>query len=124
MLICFEIEHAPWTYFKNGSVDAILWPGHWGWTLDDKWPEEKQLGKPNQVFMNMISWQMPILQSNFSQNDLDGHKGAGPEGGVTDSNPSAWDGILYRVTISKIPRETKTAIIYEVVFNRPNGQKH
>lgn len=80
VLICFEIEHAPWTYFENGSVDAILWPGYWGWTLDDKWAEEKQLGKPNQMFMNMISWQMPILQSNFSQNDLDGHKGAGPEG--------------------------------------------
>ena len=28
----------------------------------------------------MLQWQMPILQSNFSCNDLDGHNGAGPEG--------------------------------------------
>ncbi len=25
VLICFELEHGPWTYFENGSVDAILW---------------------------------------------------------------------------------------------------
>lgn len=80
VLICFEIEHAPWTYFESGSADAILWPGYWGWTVEDKWAEEKQQGKLNHVFINMASWQMPILQSNFAYNDLDGHKGAGPEG--------------------------------------------
>ena len=80
LLICFEIEHAPWTYFRDGSADLILWPGYWGWTIEDKWANEKQQGKPNQVFINMATWQIPILQSNFAYNDLDGHKGAGPEG--------------------------------------------
>ncbi len=28
----------------------------------------------------MAQWKMPILQSNFAYNDLNGHKGAGPEG--------------------------------------------
>lgn len=80
VLICFEIEHSPWTYFEKGAADAILWPGYWGWTLEDKWADKKLQGKPNQVFINMASWQMPILQSNFAYNDLDGHKGVGPEG--------------------------------------------
>lgn len=80
VLICFEIEHGPWTYFEKEQVDAILWPGYWGWKLEDTWTEKREQEKLNPIFKNMTAWQIPILQSNFACNDLDGHTGAGPEG--------------------------------------------
>lgn len=80
VLICFEAEHNPWTYFKPGEADVVLWPGYWGWNLESKWGSEKEPGKPNKIFSNVSQWKIPLLQSNFSYNDLDGHKGDGPEG--------------------------------------------
>jgi predicted amidohydrolase len=80
LLICFEVEHEPWIYFKPNEVDAVLWPGYWGWNSDSKWEAEKEPGKVNPTFSNVNSWRVPVLQSNFAFNDLDGHKGAGPEG--------------------------------------------
>jgi predicted amidohydrolase len=80
ILVCFEMEHDAWTYFKKDQADLILWPGYWGWTVDDAWTTTKDQGKPNTIFSNMSVWKMPILQCNFSHNDLQGHKGAGPEG--------------------------------------------
>jgi len=80
LLICYEIEHAPWTYFQPNEVDAILWPGYWGWDLESKWEAEKAPGKVNPIFSNVNCWKVPVLQSNFAFNDLEGHSGAGPEG--------------------------------------------
>lgn len=80
VLICFEMEHEPWTYFEKGQVDAILWPGYWGWTSEDIWTEKRDQERLNPIYKNMTDWQMPILQSNFAYNDLEGHKGSGPEG--------------------------------------------
>lgn len=80
VLVCFEMEHPAWTYFKPDQADIILWPGYWGWTIDDAWSNTKDQGKPNTIFSNMTDWKMPILQCNFALNDLNGHKGAGPEG--------------------------------------------
>ncbi|MNK01153.1 hypothetical protein D3C87_189470 [compost metagenome] len=80
ILICFEAEHQPWTYFRPNEVDAILWPGYWGWDLESKWTAEKEAGKPNEIFNNVNQWKRPVLQSNFAYNDLEGHQGAGPEG--------------------------------------------
>ena len=80
VLICFEAQHEPWAYFKNGEVDAILWPGYWGWTPEDQWGSEKEPGKPNLIYSNLAHWRLPILQANFAMNDLEGHSGAGPEG--------------------------------------------
>jgi hypothetical protein len=78
--MCFEAEHAPWTYFAEGSADAILWPGYWGWTLIDEWSEERAPGKPNSIHANMRRWRMPLVQANFAKNDLEGRTGPGPEG--------------------------------------------
>ena len=80
ILICFEAEHEPWTYFREGDVDAVLWPGYWGWTIDDQWGVLREPEKPNPIFKNLQHWKMPLLQSNFAFNDLDGHSSAGPEG--------------------------------------------
>ncbi len=73
ILICHEAENAPWMYFNPESVDAILWPGYWGWTQESRWVESK-------VFLNHTHWKIPLLQANFSQNKLDGYEGSGPEG--------------------------------------------
>lgn len=80
VLICYEAEHEPWAYFEKDSVDAILWPGYWGWTLDEEWNSHRSPEKINPIFRNMKLWQRPLLQANFSKNDLEGHKTAGPEG--------------------------------------------
>ena len=80
VLICYEMEHEAWTYFQPGQADVLLWPGYWGWTIEDTWGSTKNQDKPNTIFSNMSEWKMPILQSNFAYNDLNGHKGAGPEG--------------------------------------------
>lgn len=80
VLICFEVEQEPWTYFSEGQVDALLWPGYWRWSLQDIWGPQKDSAQPNVIYSNMEIWRMPILQSNFAYNDLEGHEGAGPEG--------------------------------------------
>jgi predicted amidohydrolase len=80
ILICYEAENEPWSYFKKGDVDTILWPGYWGWKLDDKWDMYREPEKLNTIFKNMASWETPLLQSNFASNDIDGHIGPGPEG--------------------------------------------
>ena len=80
ILICFEIEHGPWTYFGKDQADAIIWPGYWGWTIENEWTAMKDQDRPNTIYSNMSEWQMPILQCNFSNNDLQEHKGSGPEG--------------------------------------------
>lgn len=108
ILICFEAEHSPWTYFQPGEADAILWPGYWGWKLDSSWSAEKEPGKPNRIFSNVNQWKLPVLQANFAYNDLEGHKGAGPEGlsFIIDSNNNlVWrgrhkmvDGLLMTLT--------------------------
>lgn len=80
LLVCFEVELQPWTHFQSGEVDAILWPGYWGWTTESTWEEKRDEARANPIFANMKEWQVPLLQANFAYNDLDGHKGAGPEG--------------------------------------------
>lgn len=80
ILICFEAEHSPWKYFSNGSVDAILWPGYWGWTQENKWELNRDDDRLNPIYQNMAEWKCPLLQSNFAKNNLDNHKGSGPEG--------------------------------------------
>lgn len=79
VLICKEAEQEPSLYMNQDEVDFIIWPGYWGWTTECKWQEVTD-EKPNQVFINAASWKLPIIQSNFSFNDLGGHAGSGPEG--------------------------------------------
>jgi len=80
ILICYEAEHQPWTYFTKDSVDIILWPGYWGWTPEMEWSAQRDVDKINPIFQNMTQWQCPLLQSNFAKNNLVGHNGPGPEG--------------------------------------------
>lgn len=80
LLICFEAQQEPWTYFRCDEVDAVLWPGYWGWTPEDGWGPENESGKPNLIYANLEHWRVPLLQSNFAGNDLEGHADTGPEG--------------------------------------------
>lgn len=116
VLICFEAEHQPWTYFGDGEVDAILWPGYWGWTLESGWSEEKEPGKPNLIFANVAQWKLPVLQSNFAFNDLEGYSGSGPEGlsfVIGRDNQLAMRG-LHRQTgaiVVKLEKNSETTVI-------------
>lgn len=80
LLVCFEAEHSPWSFFEKNQVDAILWPAYWGWSVDEIWGPHKGSQKVNPIFNNMAAWKIPLLQANFSMNDLGGSTGAGPEG--------------------------------------------
>lgn len=80
ILVCREAQDEPWTHFSNGEADIILWPGYWGWTKNDKWTSELTSGEHNSVLENMKSWQVPLIQSNFAFNDLEGYSGPGPIG--------------------------------------------
>ncbi|MDG0816450.1 carbon-nitrogen hydrolase family protein [Bdellovibrio svalbardensis] len=79
VLICMEAQLQPWSYFAREEVDAILWPGYWGWTATCQWAANNE-EKENLVHRNVKEWQKPLIQSNFAFNDLEGHSGAGPEG--------------------------------------------
>lgn len=80
VLICFEAEHAPSTYFEKDAADIILWPGYWGWVQEDDWNENEIKENKHKIFSNMNTWQLPLIQSNFSMNDLEDHRGSGPQG--------------------------------------------
>ena len=80
LLICMEAQQLPYTYFPKNSADLILWPGYWGWTPADTWSIKSFNNKENLVYKNMISWQLPLIQSNFAFNDLDDKRASGPEG--------------------------------------------
>jgi predicted amidohydrolase len=80
VLICFEAEHAPSTYFEKNEADIILWPGYWGWTQEDNWNENERKENKHKIFSNMIEWKIPLIQSNFSMNDLGDHRASGPQG--------------------------------------------
>lgn len=80
VLLCMEAQQPPWTYFNRGEVDLILWPGYWGWTLEDTWSLLKSNGDPDLVFEHQRAWQLPLLQANFSRNALDDERASGPQG--------------------------------------------
>lgn len=80
ILICFEAQMESWKFFKDGEVDVILWPGYWGWEKGDTWQEFNKEGEPNLIFKNMKKWRRPLIQSNFSYNDLADHRDSGPHG--------------------------------------------
>jgi predicted amidohydrolase len=80
LLICFEAEISPYQNFDEGSVDVILWPGYWGWTMDDNWSSHKKNGEENKIFKNMSEWKIPLIQANFSFNDLNDYRASGPHG--------------------------------------------
>lgn len=80
ILVCYEAEHAPWTYFDDGTVDAILWPGYWGWTVEMGWSAYRDQDRANPIFQNMTHWKCPLLQANFANNNLGDGMTGGPEG--------------------------------------------
>ena len=80
ILICFEAQMDPWTFFKEGEVDLILWPGYWGWEKGDLWNELKITGEVNLIHQNMTKWMRPLIQSNFAFNDLADNRTSAPHG--------------------------------------------
>jgi predicted amidohydrolase len=75
ILICFEAQQAPFKFFKEGEVDLILWPGYIHSGEDKSWGDCE-----NQVFTNMKSWKVPLVQANFSHNDETIKSPSGPDG--------------------------------------------
>lgn len=80
LLICMEAQLDPWTHFDAEAADLVLWPGYWGWTLEDPWRAVSSDGRPQLVYGNMDTWKMPLIQANFAANDLGDHRTSGPEG--------------------------------------------
>lgn len=80
LVICFEAEQDASEYFQKGEADIVLWPGYWGWEEGDLWSEFKKDGEINKIFQNMNEWRVPLIQSNFSYNDLSDYRSAGPHG--------------------------------------------
>nr|WP_283808892.1 carbon-nitrogen hydrolase family protein [Lujinxingia vulgaris] len=79
-LICMEAQQDPWTYFKPGDVDFLLWPGYWGWEKDDLWSPLKKDGDPNPIFQNVAQWRVPLIQANFAYNEGKAPEIRGPHG--------------------------------------------
>lgn len=80
LLLCMEASEPPWTYLnEDEAVDAILWPGYWGWKESVQWDESlEKLSR--QVHQNMKVWKTPLLQVNFSNNHPSDKRNVGPEG--------------------------------------------
>ncbi|MGZ3790368.1 MAG: carbon-nitrogen hydrolase family protein [Bacteriovorax sp.] len=76
VLVCIEAQMSPFSFFNNGDVDLILWPGYIHSGAEKNWSDNQE----NKVFQNMASWKVPLIQSNFSFNDLPNHQGNGPDG--------------------------------------------
>jgi predicted amidohydrolase len=76
VLVCFEAQMAPYSFIKEGEVDLILWPGYI--LSGDK--KEWNVVEKNEVYQNMTYWKVPLIQSNFSFNDLSIGKERGPDG--------------------------------------------
>lgn len=79
-LICLEAQLDDDLYFERGTVDFILWPGYWGWEREDKWDALKSDGDENLVYANMSQWSVPLIQANFSYNDMGDDRSQGPHG--------------------------------------------
>lgn len=80
LLICKEAQDEAWTYFERKSADIILWPGYWGWKLDDGWKKTSHEGKENLIYSNMQNWKLPLIQANFSSNSSVNSRTSGPQG--------------------------------------------
>lgn len=76
VLVCFEAQMSPYSFIKEGEVDLILWPGY---ILSGEKKDWNNLEK-NEVYQNMAQWKVPLVQSNFSFNDLSIGKDRGPDG--------------------------------------------
>ncbi len=79
LLICFEAQLVQ-PLISHGNIDFILWPSYWGWEPKDKWKSQKTDGEENLVFTNLSKWSVPLIQSNFSYNDIGDDRAKGPHG--------------------------------------------
>jgi predicted amidohydrolase len=80
LLICREAQQASAEYFTPGEADLVLWPGYWGWTAQSVWGPLSEEKIPNLVFENMSHWKVPLIQANFSGNNMGDARSSGPEG--------------------------------------------
>lgn len=76
VLVCFEAQMSPYSFIKEGEVDLILWPGYILSGHKKDWDNLEN----NEVYQNMNNWKVPLIQSNFSFNDLSIGKDLGPDG--------------------------------------------
>ena len=80
LLICYEAQMDSYSLFKEGEADIILWPGYWGWEKGASWQSTTKDDKPQFIYQNMENWKVPLIQSNFSFNDLGDNSAKGPHG--------------------------------------------
>ena len=62
MIFCREIEDAK-ELLGQESIDAILWPGYWGWDDDWEWNDNEPWTRLLQEVASFC--QCPIIQANF-----------------------------------------------------------
>ncbi|MBT6850752.1 MAG: hypothetical protein HOA16_06095 [Opitutae bacterium] len=62
MIFCREIEDAK-ELLGQESLDAILWPGYWGWDEDWEWDDKEPWTRLLQEVASFC--QCPIIQANF-----------------------------------------------------------
>jgi predicted amidohydrolase len=80
LLICREAQQDTDAHLRAESVDLILWPGYWGWTLGEEWGDLDSVDQPNSVHANVARWRRPLIQANFAFNALGDARAGGPEG--------------------------------------------
>jgi predicted amidohydrolase len=76
VLVCIEAQMPPYSFIKEGEFDLIVWPGYISSGENKEWNNLEK----NEVYQNMIYWKVPLIQSNFSFNDLSIGKHRGPDG--------------------------------------------
>jgi predicted amidohydrolase len=64
VLFCIELMDAATQHF-DGPIDAVLWPGYWGFEEPFDWARPGKEGAHDQLRAHARTWNAAILQINF-----------------------------------------------------------
>jgi predicted amidohydrolase len=64
VLFCIELMDAAMQHF-DGPIDAVLWPGYWGFEEPFDWASAGKDGTHDQLRAQARAWNAAILQINF-----------------------------------------------------------
>ena len=114
LIFCREIEDAQ-ELLGQESIDAILWPGYWGWDENWEWNDKERWTRLLQKVAN--SCRCPIIQANFlGDNAIKNSDGSALGGSVAVSEKGELIGrsvprqsTPLLVTLSKIAEKSNTS---------------
>ena len=80
VVMCREVAEPADAYFSRDDVDVVAWPAYWRWGDEMEWGgrESGELGLA--AHARAGEWERPLLQVNFSENDAQDTRDAGPNG--------------------------------------------